>query len=294
MDQNIDYSKIYSPSKLDMFSKCPKSYHFSYLDPVYSRMKNDLKKLPQNIWGFNTLGKAIHNAITLFYHSPPHLRTKEQLKNHLKVTWQAEAMPNKKPPLEKWGGFENLDEERDVYRQGLQMLENFMEMAEVEPEIEYLPTDDFRHSIDDYKNLITPLTSDFDISGKFDLIIKDDDGSCHIIDFKTGKKEDGDHFQLKFYKALAEEKFKKPVRKASFYYLLTGNKGEFNLEEETEEIKKEILEKINQIQTTENFEARPDKLCKFCIFKLFCPEKEKVNEIIKETRAEDYSEDLPF
>ncbi len=290
---NIDYSKIYSPSKLDMFSQCPKSYHFSYLDPIYGPMKNKLKKLPENIWSFQTLGKAIHNAITLFYHSPLKLRTKEQLKNYLKETWQTEAMPNKKPPLEKWGGFENLEEERDVYRQGLQMLENFMGMAKMEPEIEYLPTDDFKHSIDDYKNLVTPLNENFDISGKFDLIVKES-GSLHIIDFKTGKREDGDNFQLKFYKALAEEKFKKPVAKASFYFLKTGNKGEFDLEEETAEIKREILEKINQIQATENFETRPGKLCKFCIFKPFCPAKEKVKEIIKEIRAEDYSEDLPF
>jgi len=292
-NDKIDYSKIYSPSKLSMFSQCPKSYHFYYLDPIYSQMKNDLKKLPDNIWSFHTLGKAVHNAITLFYHSPPEQRTKEQLKEHLKETWLSEVIWNKKPPLGKWGGFETLEKERESYRQALQMLDNFIELAEIEPEIEYLPTNDFRRSIDDYKNLITTLNEDFAISGKFDLIVKDD-GFLHILDFKTGKKEDNDHFQLKFYKALAEEKFKKPVKKASFYFLRTCNKKEFDLQEETERIKEEILEKINQIKLTKNFEPKPDKLCKFCLFKTFCPEKEKVNEVTKEKRIEEYSDDLPF
>lgn len=293
-NQKIDYSKIYSPSRLGMFDICPKQYHFYYLDPVYSRMKNKLKKQPHNIWSFHTLGKAVHNAITLFYHLPPKQRTKEQLKQHLKETWCSEIMWNKKPPLGKWGGFEDLEEERETYRQALLMLKNLFEIAETEPEIEYLPTQDFRRSIEDYHNLITSLSEDYDISGKFDLIVRDKNDTLHIIDFKTGKKEDDNHFQLRFYKALAEGNFQKPVRKASFYFLRTGNKRKFDLEEETGKIKEEILEKIKAIKTTENFKPKPSKLCKFCLFKSFCPEKTKAGEIIKDVQGKDFSDDLPF
>lgn len=295
MDKKINYSKIYSPSKLAMFFKCPKSYHFYYLDPIYSQMKNELKRLPHNIWSFHTLGKAVHNAITLFYYLPPEQRTEKSLLGQLKETWVSEVQWNKEPPLGKWGGFETLEEERDSYREAILMLKNFFGIAEIEPEIEYLPTEDFRRSIDDYINLITPLNQDFDISGKFDLIARNNDGSLHIVDFKTGKKEDDDHFQLKFYKLLAEEKFEKPVKKASFYLLKTGNKKEFDLEKEKKEIiKKEITEKINQIRMTENYEAKPSKLCKFCLFKTFCLEKEKVKEIIRDVKEEDHLDDLPF
>lgn len=290
----IDYSKIYSPSKLDMFSKCPKSYHFYYLDPILSKTKNDLKKQPPNIWSFHTLGKAIHNAITLFYYLPPELRTKDQLKENLKLTWKSEVLWNKKMPLGEWGGFKTIEEERENYSQALQMLENFFQLADTEPEIGYLPVKDFTRSIDDYHNLITPISELFDISGKFDLIIKDNEGFLHIIDFKTGKKEEDNNFQLRFYKLLAESKFKKKIAKASFYFLKTGNTKRFDLEEGVEGIKDEILGKINQIGATKNFEARPSKLCKFCLFKTFCPEKDKVREIIQEAKEEEYSDDLPF
>jgi len=236
-------------------------------------MKNELKKLPENIWSFHTLGKAVHNAITLFYHSPPEQRTLAQLKEYLKQAWRSEVMWNKKPPLGEWGGFESLEQERKIYGEALLMLENFFKMAEIDSELEYLPTRDFRQSIEDYQKLIIPLSENFDISGKFDLIVGDNN-CLHIIDFKTSKREGDDHFQLRFYKLLAEKNFKKAVKKASFYFLRAGKKKEFDLEKEAERIKEEILNKINQIKLTKDFEQRPGKLCKFCLFRTFCSEQE--------------------
>ncbi len=294
MDQKVDYSKIYSPSRLDAFDKCPKAYHFTYLDPIYSKMKYELKKQPENIWNFQTMGKAIHNAITLFYHSPVGERTRESLKQYLSQTWQSEVMWNKKMPLGKWGGFASLEEEREFYRQALEMLSNFLKIGDPEPEIEYLPTSDFSHSINDYLSLITPLYDDISVSGKFDLITRNDDGSLNIVDFKTGKKEDENQFQLRFYKLLVETKFEKPVKKASFFFLKTGNIKDSAIEQDVEIIKEEVLDKINKIKKTEEFITKPGPLCKFCLFKAFCPEKEKVNEVIKEKRIEEYSDDLPF
>ena len=284
MDQKIDFSKIYSPSKIEIFSKCPKSYHFHYLDPVYSRMKNELKKRPDNIWKFYTLGKAVHNAITLFYYLPPKERTESRLLENLKETWRSEVLWDKKPPLGKWGGFKTVEGERNSYRQAISMLKNFLKMAKIEPEIEYLPTQNFRRSMDDYINLITPLNEEFDISGKFDLITGENNESLRIIDFKTGKSEDDDGFQLRFYKILTEAKFRRPVEKASLYFLKTGSKKEFDLgKEKTEKIKEEVLEKIRMIKTAKNFEPKPSKLCRFCLFRTFCLEKEK-----------DHSDVLPF
>ncbi len=294
MQSKIDYSKIYSFSKLDAFDKCPKAYHFTYIDPIYSKMKYELKKIPSNIWNFQTMGKAVHNAITLFYHSLVHDRTEDNLKKYLSQTWQSEVMWNKKMPLDKWGGFASIEEERDFYRQALEMLGNFFKIGEIESEIEYLPTNDFSHSINDYLSLITPIYDDINISGKFDLITKNnEDGSLNVIDFKTGKKENENQFQLRFYKLLAETKFGKPVKKASFFFLKSGNLKDFEIGEDAGLIKEETLNKIQEIAKTEEFITKPGPLCKFCLFKDFCPEKEKVREITKKTKDE-YPDDLPF
>lgn len=295
MDKDIDYSKIYSPSKIEMFERCPKSYHFYYLDPIYSKMKTDLKKMPENIFSFYTLGRAVHNAITLFFHVSEDDRTWENLKNILKDTWTSEFQWNKKPPLGEWGGFKTLNEEKQAYSQALSMLKNFFAIQPKNLKIEYLPTPDLRHSIQDYQKLIKPLTESFYISGKFDLITQNEDETLQIIDFKTGKKEDNNSFQLKFYKVLAEANFQKPINKASFYFLKSGNIKEFDLINQTaEDLKKEIVEKIDLINRTKDFEPKPSKLCKFCLFKNFCPAKEQVKEFIKNFKEEDFADDLPF
>lgn len=292
---NIDFSKIYSVSKLQLFEKCPKAYHFSYLDEVYSKMKSKLRKDPANIWPFQTLGKAVHDAITLFLHLPKNQQTIENLKQQLKIAWRSEAMPNKLPPLGKWGGFKDLKGERGYYRQALEMLINFNKTFNKSAEIKFLPTDKLNRSIEDYKKLIKPISKDFDISGKFDLVLNLPNSSLEVVDFKTGKENNNNNFQLEFYKLLAELNFNLPVEKASFYYLRSKRIKEFDLSiKDIEKIKLFILKKVNKIKKEKEFEPKPSKLCKYCLFRTFCPAKSQVAKFIKEPIQEDFIEDLPF
>lgn len=289
----LDFSKIYSVSKIGLFTQCPQQYYFSYVDPVYVKLKSKLKREPENIFPFNTLGRAVHDAITLFYHQEPEKKTKASLKEILKETWRSEAFWRKKPPLGKWGGFKTLEEEREIYAQALQLLFNFLKIADFESDIGYLPTKDLKNSIEDYKNLIIPLTEDYDLSGKFDLILKKNKG-LQVIDFKTGKSNDVDSFQLEFYKVLAEENFKKPVVKTSFYFLRKPEIRDFTIETDTNKIKNEIEEKISKINKCQEFKPRPSKLCQFCLFRELCPLKKEVVNTIGEFQSEVIPEDLPF
>jgi len=296
---NIDFSKIYSPSKLKLFEQCPKAYHFTYLDPVYSKMKSQLRRDPANIWPFYIIGRSVHDAITLFLHLSKDEQTVENLKEQLKLTWRSEAMFRKLPPLGKWGGFKTIEEERIVYKESLEMLINFFQTYNREQKIKLLPIKDLTRSIEDYKNLIKPISADFDISGKFDLVLEPEEGSLAVVDFKTSKREESDDFQLQFYKLLAELNFKTPVSRASFYYLRTGNIKEFDLsQKDTEEIKADVLNRIKKIQEKKNeekdFETRPSKLCQFCLFRTFCPAKKEVAKFTQESLSEDFSDDLPF
>lgn len=292
----INFSKIYSPHKLETFDRCPKNYHFSYLDPDYRRMKGELNRKPENIWHFQTLGKAVHNTITLFYHLPSEERTESKLLEKLKEAWRSEAMWGIKPPLGKWGGFEDIESERTAYRKAIQMLKNFSSIAEISPRIKILPTNNLRNSIDDYISLITPITEEVDISGKFDLITELEDKSLHVIDYKTGKRNGFNPFQLRFYKALAELRFGSPVGKIGLYFLENAEIRDIDLQEKpTEEIKKEILEKVEMINATTQFDPKPSKLCKYCLFKTFCPARDEVSEILKDSSDTDnVPSELPF
>ncbi len=292
--QKVDYSKIYSPSRLNLFIQCPQQYFFTYLDPVKMKMKTKLKQMPENIYPFHTLGKAIHNAITLYYYLPLSQRNEKNLLKKLQEAWTSEARWNKKPPLLQWGGFENIEEERGVYAEAIKMLRNFLKMTDEDPAIYYLPTEDFRRSIKDYHDLIAPLNENYDISGKFDLITQEKDG-LHVIDFKTAKKEETDPFQLDFYQLLVELNFDKPVKKTSFYFLKSGKKKEFEVKKKAEKIKEEVLKRIEKVNQTKDWETRPSKLCQYCIFTSFCPAKKKAEELTKTANEEElYSDDLPF
>jgi putative RecB family exonuclease len=290
---DIDFAKIYSYSKLKLFDQCAKAYHFTYVDPVYVRMKGKLRREPENIWPFQTVGKAVHDAITLFLHLPEKRKTKRRLKGRLKLAWQSEAMRRKKPPLGKWGGFKSLEEERVYYKEALKMLLNFYYIFEIKGKIKFLPTGNLLQSIEDYKKLVKPLNSDYDISGRFDLVLEGKRG-LEVVDFKTGKREKKDSFQLDFYRLLGEMNFLKKVRKTSFYYLRSGNVEEFKGDGEIGEIRDKVLGKIEKIRNEKEFKTKPSKLCAYCLYRNYCPAKKEIAKFFKKPEKEELLDDLPF
>lgn len=267
MKKKRDFSKIYSYSKLGLFDKCKKQYHFYYLDPEIAPIKKQFKKQRD----YQTKGLAVHGAITLFYHLPVQDRTFENLKECLKNAWFSEIEPDKKPPLGKAGGFNSLKHERKVYYDTLRLLKNFFNLEDLNPSLFFLPTANIKNSFDDYENLITPLSGEFFISGKFDRIDKFEDGTLKIIDFKTARKNQ-DRFQLDFYRLLAELNFDLKVKTASFYYLDSGKIKEFDVSNlGKEKIKEQILNKIKIIENTKEFLPKTSSLCNHCDFKEICP-----------------------
>lgn len=293
--RDIDFSKIFSPYKLDMFGKCPRQYHFYYVDEVYAPMRNKLSREPGNIHPFNTLGSAVHDAITLFYDLPVGERDRKALLSCLKKAWRSEAMRRKTPPLGKWGGFGSLEEEREVYGQAIEMLGNFLKIFGTDLTVRYLPTDDLNNSFADYERFITPIADNLSVSGKLDMVIAGDDGTDWVVDFKTGKSEEYDPPQLRFYKFLAESKLGLKVTRGVFGLLRHGRRQEVDLREVSlTAVKDGLLEAINNILAEKDFTACPSKLCRFCLYRNFCPEKEAVRKFVGESREDDFASDLPF
>lgn len=264
---DIDFSKIYSYSKLKLFDKCKKQYYFNYLDPVIAPIKKQFIK-PRD---YKTRGQAIHGAITLFYHLPLTLRSFENLKKCLYQAWFSEIDISKQPPLGKFGGFKNLEHERQIYRDCLRLIKNFFKIEKPDSLLYFLPTNNIRASFEDYEKLIKPIDASSLISGKFDRVDKIENGNLNIIDFKTGR-EGQDYFQLEFYKLLAELNFNNKVEKVSFYYLDKKKIKSFNVAGvDTKKIKNRVLEKINNIKNTKEFLPKPNRFCSHCDFKEICP-----------------------
>ena len=204
--KDIDFSKVYSVFKLELFEKCKKQYYFNYLDPEIAPVKKQFVK-PRD---YKTRGSAVHGAITLYYYLPKEKRTFKNLKKCLEYAWFSEKDIYKNPPLGELGGFRDIRHERNVYRECLQMLDNFLKLEKKFPKLFYVPTKNIRESFPDYEEMIKPISNEVSISGKFDRVDELDNGNLMVIDFKTGKGENG-FFQLEFYKLLAELNFKKKL-----------------------------------------------------------------------------------
>jgi RecB family exonuclease len=119
------------------------------------------------------------------------------------------------------------------------------------------------------------------LGGKIDRIDITPEGSLEIIDYKTGKEKEG-VLQLMAYVFLTEGLFNKPVNKASYLYLKSHN-WQSVVPDETlrEQTRKEILEIVDKITAETEWKSNISKLCIYCDYIDFCPEKEKVREFIK-------------
>lgn len=266
------YINVFSPSKISIFESCPRKYYLKYLDPEISPRSFEIEKATPIL----VKGGAIHNAITLFLHniaentlfSP----TLQNLKEQLKLAWWTEKDKLKKPPLGESGGFSSIEQERFVYQEALTQLETFHKLYQTHLQnvkFTFLPAKNFKNSFNDYKKSISKVTDTASIGGKLDLALEEDRG-VHVIDFKTGKEQKND-FQLRFYKLLVENWMQKPVTKASYYYLKTGNVNQINTSNlDSGKIKEEVVGKIKKIQQEKDFAPRQTPLCNFCDYRPYC------------------------
>ncbi|MCX6740861.1 MAG: PD-(D/E)XK nuclease family protein, partial [Candidatus Parcubacteria bacterium] len=112
------------------------------------------------------------------------------------------------------------------------------------------------------------------IKGKIDRVDDLGDG-IELIDYKTGRPKDNklsseDKEQLLIYQIAAQELFKEPIKKLTYYYLDDDSRASFLGDEpDLEQMKQKILKGFQAIQDSV-FPPRPSLLCQHCDFKDIC------------------------
>jgi ATP-dependent helicase/DNAse subunit B len=195
-----------SHTSISDYLKCPRSY---YLKNVYKDPSTGHKI--QIMSPSLALGQAVHEVIDSLSNIPTEKRLDESLILKLDKIWQNFS--------EKKGGFINADEEHKFKERGKSMLRRVMDnpgpIAKLAVKIQQeLP----HYWISEEENIV--------LCGKVDwLEYEKESDSVHIIDFKTGKKkEEEDSLQLPIYHLLVHHCQKRPVTKASYWYLETDDK----------------------------------------------------------------------
>src|SRR4030043_1615946 len=190
-----------SHSSIGDYLKCPRAY---YLHNVYKDPRTGHKiTLMQPALA---LGQIVHDVIESLSVLPAEERLKTSLVDKLETVWQKVAG--------KLGGFRNQTEELDYKERGKQMLKRVMDhpgpllnkAVKIKQDLPY-------YWLSEAENII--------LCGKIDwLEYLPHDDSVHIIDFKTGKRDENPaSLQLSIYHLLATYCQTRPVAKASYWYL---------------------------------------------------------------------------
>lgn len=176
------------------YSRCPRSF---YLKNIYRDPKTGYKL--QIASPYMTLGALVHDVIK-WYLAMDGQVTHDQLIQKYRNLWLKYRG--------KRGGFASREDEASFGKRGLQILDYFYKNAKIlEPTLE---TDDF---------LKFKLDESTFLNGRVDFLGKMPDGSIHVLDFKTGSKDEEDSLQLYIYAILAESNLQLPVSKISYWYL---------------------------------------------------------------------------
>lgn len=183
-----------SHTSLNDFLNCPKAY---YLKNVYRNPESGYKI--QAVSPYLALGAVVHDVIKWYFEAEDK-PTKVEVENKFRGFWWKFHG--------KRGGFTSSEEEAGFGKRGLLMLENFLtNVTKVEKPLS---------PIEFPKYL---LTENIVLHGNMDYAGELSDGTLHVMDFKTGSKDEVSPLQLYIYSILAENYYGKPVSKASFWYL---------------------------------------------------------------------------
>lgn len=183
-----------SYTSLSDFLKCPGAY---FLKNIYKDPKTGFRL--QVASPYLSLGSTVHDAVKWFLEMKGQVTIK-QLEEKYRNLWLKYRG--------KRGGFTSREQEGDFGTRGLKMLANFFANAQKLEKI--------THKVDFPK---LNLFEDVILMGNFDFIGEKNDGTLHVLDFKTGAHDEKDPLQLYIYAILAEANLDKPVTSASFWYL---------------------------------------------------------------------------
>lgn len=191
-----------SHSSISDFLVCPRAY---YLRNVYKDPKtgNKITVTSPSL----SLGQAVHEVVESLSVLPVDERLSVSLLKKFDVAWEKVTGIV--------GGFKNKEQEEEFKERGMQMLKRVEEhpgpilKKALKLQSDFIPY----YYLSDEDDII--------LCGKIDwLEYLEDTDSVHIIDFKTGKNEEGDDsLQLPIYLLLATNLQSRPVSKASYWYL---------------------------------------------------------------------------
>jgi len=265
--------KTYSNSKLSTFEQCPLKFKFNYIDQIETEIEETVEAF---------LGKRVHETLEKLYKDLKFQKLNSL--TELLVFYNDEWKKN-------WN--DGIIIVRDEYDQ-----ENYRKMGE--------------KFITDYFNRYSPFNQtrtigletqnfveigDNKIHVRIDRLSMAEDGVYEIHDYKTSNslptqdKLDLDR-QLAVYAYGVKTMYPDAKRvKLIWHYMAFDKEMESErTDNQLEELKKEVLQVIKEIEACKEYPAKESALCEWCEFRPLCPSFKHLYEI-EDKPAKEYLED---
>ena len=260
-----------SHSSLTDFLKCQRLY---FLHNVYRDPKTGHKMGIMN--PSLALGQTVHIVLEELSTLPVEKRFKTSLIERYEQVW--ESVTGEK------GGFKSKEEEEEIKKRGEKMLKRVMNNPGSLLNKAVKINQDLPHF------LLSP-EENIILCGKVDwLEYLPETDSVHIIDFKTGKKEeDPDSLQLPIYHLLVQTCQKRTVSKASYWYLETNDTLTEKELSDTQAARDHLLhlgKQVKQARSEKLFECRK-KGCYHCE-----PYERILKQQAKQVGVNEYNQDI--
>lgn len=248
----------FSHSRLSSYETCPLRYKFAYIDRVKVEAEDTVETF---------LGSRAHEALEKLYRNL-------QFERLLSVD-EVLAFFNR-----EWE--KNWNETIIIVNKEY-TAENYRKMGE-----RYLKDYYKRHKPFDKGKILgleTTNTLPLDKEGKYGFYIRIDrlmdmgEGVYEVHDYKTNmslpKQEDLDKDrQLAMYSLWVREQFQdfKKVRLVWHFLAFDKEMESFRTKKQLEDLRKDVLDEIQEIEATEKFPANVTRLCFWCLYRGMCPE----------------------
>jgi len=233
-----------SASSIGTFEKCPKHYHYRYIE------KPDI---PKKDWSFLEFGKCAHEVLELFH--------EDLITNVREVSEYPEVMKKSFKAALKNYDIEILRDELSFLKEILQTYLNKV-LAEGLP---HVISNEMAFKI---------MVGDFMVRGFIDRIDKEGPGEYRVVDYKTNKNPKYlTNFQLLLYALVIKEKFPDAKKIRGSYVLLKHNCKTLDWEFTEKDLKRttnKILRVGTSIDTRDMWEKKPTMLCNWCDYKGIC------------------------
>jgi DNA helicase-2/ATP-dependent DNA helicase PcrA len=242
----LELPSSFSFSQLAAFEKCPLQYKFAHL-----------LKIPTLDKGTLNFGKLIHATLETFIEAlkadPVAPLSLEELLAVYEAGWTGE-----------W--YDDAEERDRYHASGREVLIKAHARTLAEKPTPWLTEAPFTLKIGKYV-----------LKGKIDRVDKLPDGSCVILDYKTGKAKEsldsGMKEQLRIYQLALADVYQAKTSRMAFWFLKDDVLQDVSPEADLDGIRAKLETKIAALEASD-FHATPSAhVCKYCDFKDICPSK---------------------